>query len=298
MKNEAISHLQLRRPVILDTRNTIKQAALAMASNEIGSVLISSPKGQIKGILTDRDLAMAIYRDDLLPADSLDVLTNSQLYSVTESASVSDVIQLMRDHGIRRVPVMRSSSNGKERCIGVLTLDDLVRLKLIDIDEEAEILRFQLKPSDNKSGRRRVRNLFHTQESRDQTYFRFLKLVKERTGLSSYEARALTLHVLGVLLQRFSKEIGRKMLAQLPHEIQIELMPQLSETDRHITIDLVIDELADRYNLSAMDAESLLQRFWSAFTEQLSEGEVQNILAQMPKSMRRSFGVEPVTLRR
>ncbi|MCB1992575.1 MAG: CBS domain-containing protein, partial [Geminicoccaceae bacterium] len=54
------------RMVVLNQRSMAYQAVRAMTDNHIGAVLVSRPRG-LAGILTDRDLALAVLGGELDP---------------------------------------------------------------------------------------------------------------------------------------------------------------------------------------------------------------------------------------
>src|SRR5262249_31741443 len=114
------TEIQLRRPVILKEKCTLKQAAQAMASNGVGSVLVANRAGRVVGIITDRDLAFRLSIDGLDPGEHLFLALRGPLVSATEDASVDEIIGLMKKYGVRRIPIFTSE---RERCIGIVTFD-------------------------------------------------------------------------------------------------------------------------------------------------------------------------------
>jgi hypothetical protein len=51
----------------------------------------------------------------------------------------------MEEHGVRRIPIIHRMSENAERCIGVVTLDDLIMSKSVDLQHLTRIVRSQLK---------------------------------------------------------------------------------------------------------------------------------------------------------
>ena len=104
---------------------TLREVARVMRDQQIGDVLVTNRDGTLLGIVTDRDI---VVRADAA-AKSLDTTPVSeactdQLVSLSPSSSIDDAVQLMREHAIRRVPVV---SDGKP--IGIVTIGDLARHK-------------------------------------------------------------------------------------------------------------------------------------------------------------------------
>ncbi|MGZ9038754.1 MAG: CBS domain-containing protein [Burkholderiales bacterium] len=74
-------------------------------------------------MLTDRDLAIAVLAKDVDPHTlTVGDVVSTELFSVRESDSVSEVLRLMRERGVRRVPVLTRSG----ALAGLLTIDDIL----------------------------------------------------------------------------------------------------------------------------------------------------------------------------
>ncbi|HEX7638304.1 MAG TPA: CBS domain-containing protein, partial [Burkholderiaceae bacterium] len=104
----------------------LPEAARRMRDEHVGCVVVAdpSPTGDVAaGLLTDRDIVVAVVALGLDPSALLaeDVMT-APLVTVPEHASHGAVLALMREHGVRRVPVV--SAGGA--VVGLLSFDDLV----------------------------------------------------------------------------------------------------------------------------------------------------------------------------
>jgi CBS domain-containing protein len=105
-------------PQTIEAKGTLADAARMMRDGNIGDV-IASDGGRPVGIVTDRDIAIAI-------ADGHDPSTTrvreviGDLVTVAPTDTVKEAMRRMRDHDIRRVPVVESG-----RAIGVVSLGDV-----------------------------------------------------------------------------------------------------------------------------------------------------------------------------
>ena len=120
-----------------------------MDDKSVGSALVSDGKGHIVGLITDRDIACRGVGAKYSAADKIGNLISRDLIFISENKTLSEATQLMREFGIRRLPVIKSSSGGKNKCVGILTFDDLVFSGVVSNDDLAEIIRSQF-PSSRK----------------------------------------------------------------------------------------------------------------------------------------------------
>lgn len=98
------------------------EAAQRMRDAGVGSVIVAESDRPL-GIVTDRDLAVRVIAAGLQP----DRVTVGQIMSgrpifVSEGRDLGEVLQLMRDLTVRRMPVV----DADQRLVGVVSLDDVI----------------------------------------------------------------------------------------------------------------------------------------------------------------------------
>ncbi len=289
-ESKAIKEMDLRRPVILNETDTMRQAALAMERNNIGSVLVAEVGGEISALVTDRDLALTMALEEVDCDEMIGAALTGPLITVSEEGTLDDVVAAMKRHSIRRVPVMKSSGHRKQ-CLGILTLDDLVKADLISREDEIAIISSQVKPRKEKVGQTRTQHLFRSQERKQHTANRFLKVLQEELGLSSGQTKSFCLQVTGFLLMRIPEAAGKKFLAQFPSELQKDLLPLVSKTDRSLTAQVLLKEVASRYHLEGGPEEAALMvhRYFNGLSKLISQGDLENLRNQLPKGARHLF---------
>lgn len=117
-----------REVVMIEEERSITEAAVVMREYHVGDVIIVREeygKQTPVGILTDRDIALGIVAgganpNDVCVADAM----SSDLTTVTEDDDLMHVIEVMREHGIRRVPV----TDAEGTLAGIMTVDDVLDL--------------------------------------------------------------------------------------------------------------------------------------------------------------------------
>src|SRR6185437_15740927 len=129
----------LAKLVVLRPASTVFDAAHAMQDNHVGAVLVAD-HGHLVGIVTDRDVALAVARNGFDARATLlaDVMTHV-VGTCDEHASVADLVTTMRQYACRRVPL---TADG--RVVGLVTLDDLVLERLAAPDDMRAVIAAQL----------------------------------------------------------------------------------------------------------------------------------------------------------
>lgn len=102
---------------------TLQYAAQRMRDLNVGSLPICGDDDRLKGIITDRDIVIKCVAGGGDPAAFTAVeLAQGKPVTVASDADVSDVLQAMQAHKIRRLPVIES-----HRLVGMISEADLAR---------------------------------------------------------------------------------------------------------------------------------------------------------------------------
>jgi CBS domain-containing protein len=120
-KKQTIRELMTADPIVLDASATVSDAARAMRARDVGDVLVRRD-GRVCGIVTDRDLVVRAIAGDPQGGGRkpLGEICTTELAAIAPDAEVDEVIRLMRDKAIRRVPVVEG-----DRALGIVSLGDL-----------------------------------------------------------------------------------------------------------------------------------------------------------------------------
>lgn len=108
-------------PVKLEHTASIAEAARAMRKHDIGDVLVTRD-GRLAGIITDRDIVIRSVADSQPTNATIGDLCSQEPVTVGADEPVDAAVALMREHAVRRLPVVE---NGEP--IGVVSLGDLAQ---------------------------------------------------------------------------------------------------------------------------------------------------------------------------
>jgi len=121
---------------------SLREAALAMRNRHVGSLIVVDTSGGAPrpvGVLTDRDIVIAVVAVPGARPEGIrvgDVLTREPV-AVREDDDVFAAVQTMRQHGVRRLPVIAADG----RLCGILTSDDVVKLVATELGSLSTALR-------------------------------------------------------------------------------------------------------------------------------------------------------------
>ena len=141
-----------REVVVVSKSDPVSEAISLMRKHHVGDVIVTeeTSQGQIPvGILTDRDIVLEILAEDVdLNTVSIGDVMSYELITVTENTTLIDTINLMRQKGVRRIPVV----NDKGALEGLLSVDDLLELLAEQLDDIVALIG---KEQETESKRRR-----------------------------------------------------------------------------------------------------------------------------------------------
>lgn len=108
-------------PIKLGVDESITAAARAMRDNDIGDVLVTEDGHNLVGIVTDRDIVVrGIAENGSSPDQTTVGAICSDVIAVSPDDDVEDVIGVMREQAVRRIPVVEG-----ETVVGMVSLGDL-----------------------------------------------------------------------------------------------------------------------------------------------------------------------------
>ena len=100
----------------------VREAAKQMQRRRIGDVFVVDEAGELRGIVTDRDLAVRAIAEDRSLDTPVEEIMSPIAAVVAPTATVSAALDLMRQHEVRRLPVVEGG-----RPHGVVSLGDVSR---------------------------------------------------------------------------------------------------------------------------------------------------------------------------
>ena len=109
---------------------TLKEVSELMNKQKIGSVVVIDNSKAV-GIVTERDFATKIMTKSYLPETKVSDVMSSPVVYVSPNQSAADIIEIMANREIRKVPVI---DNGK--VVGIVSATEFLRLFVQSTDED------------------------------------------------------------------------------------------------------------------------------------------------------------------
>jgi CBS domain-containing protein len=102
---------------------TLARAAEMMRDMHVGALPICGEDGRLQGIITDRDIVVRCIAEGLDPSETtaLDLARGTPIW-VDADADTAEVLDLMIESGIRRLPVIK-----EKKLIGMISEADLAQ---------------------------------------------------------------------------------------------------------------------------------------------------------------------------
>jgi CBS domain-containing protein len=123
--------------ITIEPAADLAAAAKLLAEKRIGAVLVTGAEGRVVGILSERDIvrAVAARGPDALRVPLSEVMTR-KVVTCTQAETVSVIMERMTAGKFRHVPVVE-----QEKLIGVISIGDVVKHRLQEMEQESSALR-------------------------------------------------------------------------------------------------------------------------------------------------------------
>lgn len=129
----SLSELVTRKLVIAAPKDSLTKVANLMEEENVGAVVVTQENRPV-GIVTDRDLALAVCIRGKSPDEHVQNVMTCPVSTISKDEGVYDATQKLMEQAVRRLPV--TDENGD--AIGLVSLDDLLLLLSRELQNMAE----------------------------------------------------------------------------------------------------------------------------------------------------------------
>jgi CBS domain-containing protein len=119
---QVVRELMTPQPKTVDAADPIANVAQLMRDYDVGAVIVLQGQ-KVKGIVTDRDIAVRAIGNRKDPWNTrVDEIASEELVALSPDDSVERAIEVMRERGVRRLPVVEGNQP-----VGIVSLGDLAQ---------------------------------------------------------------------------------------------------------------------------------------------------------------------------
>jgi CBS domain-containing protein len=130
MNNNKVESIMTKNVATISPNQTIQEAAQLMSQKNVGALPVVE-NGQMKGIVTDRDITLRTTAQGLNASTPVSQVMSTNLVTGTPEMSVEEAANVMSQHQIRRLPIVENN-----QLRGIVALGDIATNHAYD--EEAE----------------------------------------------------------------------------------------------------------------------------------------------------------------
>jgi CBS domain-containing protein len=123
--------------ITIEPTASIDAAVKILAEHRIGAVIVTGPDQHVAGILSERDIVRSLAeRGPSVLAEQVGQVMTRKVVTCSESETVANIMERMTAGKFRHVPVVE-----RGRLIGVVSIGDVVKYRLGEIERESSALR-------------------------------------------------------------------------------------------------------------------------------------------------------------
>ncbi len=281
-----------RKITVLHQDVALHDAARAMREKGQGCVFVADHQGFVVGVVTDRDIACRAVAEQL-PTDAplAQVMTPTPAH-VAPNATIDEVVRLMEENGVRRIPVLEIDPQGRSYVVGLVTLDDLMAGEMVDTFRLSRIIRGQVRRRVGEFAhqRGRVTSMFDGQgrvvtdeEVLSRFFFEIhLRSGAEKLGLSPEQTEGITRELLRTLISRVHHTAARHILAHLPPTLEEEWEDDSHGPDRRATLERLQARVRDDGWCHVDNCREAIMAVGRAWASLLPADELALLRGQLP----------------
>lgn len=118
-----VKEIMTGSPSVCELNESLAEAAKTMWDADCGVLPVLKDGREVVGLITDRDISMALAMRDCIPtAVSAEEVISGDVYSVAPEDEIQQALEVMQQYRVRRLPVI----NPEGKLEGMLSLNDIV----------------------------------------------------------------------------------------------------------------------------------------------------------------------------
>ena len=122
MARKLVTKLSNRECFTLTEKDTLKTASNKLQTHNVGVMpVLSEHDKSVIGIISERDLARYIYRDEFSSELLVTKIMTTNIISCNLNTSVTELMEIISNHKIRHIPIIE-----EKKLLGIVSIGDVV----------------------------------------------------------------------------------------------------------------------------------------------------------------------------
>jgi len=124
--------------ISIEPTSTMLETAKVLRENKIGAIMVCDKEGKMCGVISERDIVIAIARSGAPILDKAvgDFMTTG-VYTCKAEDTIKQVMEVMTSRRIRHLPVVGAGGT----IVGMISIGDVVKERMSETEAEAEALK-------------------------------------------------------------------------------------------------------------------------------------------------------------
>ena len=137
MAGKLVTKLSKRQCFTLTDKDTLKIASEKFQKHNVGAMPVLNERDKtVIGIVSERDLAQHIHRDEFKSDLFVDKIMTKNIVSCNLNNSVTELMEIISSHKIRHIPIME-----EKKLLGIVSIGDVVNHIIEQYKDENKQLR-------------------------------------------------------------------------------------------------------------------------------------------------------------
>ena len=137
MAGKLVTKLSKRQCFTLTDKDTLKTASERFQKYNVGAMPVLNEENKtVIGILSERDLARHIYRDEFKSDLLVNEIMTKNIISCNLNNSVTELMEIISRHKIRHIPIIE-----EKKLLGIVSIGDVVDHIIKRYEDENQELR-------------------------------------------------------------------------------------------------------------------------------------------------------------
>ena len=137
MAGKLVTKLSKRQCFTLTDKDTLKTASEKFQKHNVGAMpVVNEIDKTVIGIISERDLAQYIYRDEFKSDLLVDKIMTKNIVSCNLNTSVTELMEIISSHKIRHIPIIE-----EKKLLGIVSIWNVVKHIIEQYKDENKQLR-------------------------------------------------------------------------------------------------------------------------------------------------------------